>query len=306
MKNLLKEPLIHFLLFGLILFGLFSLTANNEQDNITITMPDAKKSQLAFSFEKTYQRKPSEQELAVLIQNNYKMQLAFQKGVEMGLLDGDEVIQRRIQQKVEFIVEDVANNLNPNNEELEAFLEANREDYLSDQVFSFEHVYLDPSKHHNFKDKQDETLVKVNNIDTLHNELSQEKLTKNDAKSDVKIDSKNKAKQLMSLSDDIFLEYQYDNISNALVARYFGSQFAEALQTMPLDSWQQGVKSGYGKHIVKLTMRVGGELQTLDEVKSQVKKDWLIEQRKLSLASFYKQLFEEYSVDTREFNRVGH
>lgn len=298
MKNLLKEPLIHFLLFGLILFGIFSLTADNEQDNITITLSEAKKAQLVFSFEKTYQRKPSEQELAVLINNNYKMQVASQKGIEMGLLDGDEVIQRRIQQKVEFIVEEVANSLNPSDEELKAFLEANRENYLSDQLFSFQHVYLDPLKHQNFRVKQDETLVKVNKIDNFNSGSAQENLTK--------ADEKKKTNQLMSLSDDIFLEYQYSNISHALVTRNFGSQFAETLQTMPLGNWLQDVKSGYGKHIVKLTIREGGEFQALDEVKYQVKKDWLIEQRTLNLASFYKQLFEEYSVDTREFNRVSH
>ena len=99
MKTLLKEPLLHFLLLGAALFYFYSLVNDNQANDNEITLSAAKIVQLKYSFEKTRQRQPTEEELAALVNNYFKEQVAYQKGVEMGLLAGDGIIQKRIQQK---------------------------------------------------------------------------------------------------------------------------------------------------------------------------------------------------------------
>lgn len=280
MKTLLKEPLLHFLLLGAVLFLVYSPSASEQDASGVIKLTASKRAQLEYSFEKTRQRKPSKQELNALINSYYKEQVAYQKGVEMGLLNGDGVIQRRVQQKVEFIVEDAVNNIAPSDEQLADFLRAHSEDYRSEKIFSFSQLYFDTAKHVDVTVKMDEVLRQINSLsDNGHNSAKPQEV------------------QLLALSDNIYLDYQYTNISYALVARYFGSQFADALVTMPMDTWQEEIKSGYGLHLVQLTMRRGGELQPLDKVREQVKQDWLNEQRKVSLGSFYQQLFVEYDID---------
>ncbi|MEI6895392.1 MAG: peptidylprolyl isomerase [Colwellia sp.] len=277
MKTLLKEPLLHFLLLGAVLFYLYAITANSESGDDKIAISQANITQLQYSFEKTRQRKPSEQELDALIKNFLKEQVAYQKGVEMGLLDGDTIIQKRIQQKVEFIVEDLASGYEPSDEELTAFLNAHRDDYRSERVFSFMQLYFDPTKHDDLNTRLDNTLMKINSL------ASTEQTSEN----------------LLALSDNIYLDYQYSDISYGLVARYFGSEFADSLMKMPMDSWQSEVKSGYGLHLVSLTARRGGQVQSLAEVRTQVKKDWLNQQRQISLDNFYQALFVEYQVDSQ-------
>ena len=282
MKALLKEPLLHFLLFGAALFYLYSLTDNSQNEN-KISLPANKITQLSFGFEKTRQRKPNEQELKALISNYYKQQVAYKVGVEMGLLEGDGVIQKRIQQKVEFIVEDAVNNLDPSDEQLTTFLNTHSDDYRSEQIFSFTQLYFDPTKHTDITVKVGSALAQINALDEIeHSSAMRIELEK---------------AQLLPLADNIYLDYQYTNISYALVARYFGRQFADSLVQLPLDIWQQEIKSGYGLHLVKLTERSGGAIQSLVQVRAKVKQDWLNEQRQQSLDDFYQALFKEYGVE---------
>ena len=274
MKTLLKEPLLHFLLLGAALFYFYSLVNDNQTNDNEITLSAAKIVQLKYNFEKTRQRQPTEEELAALVNNYFKEQVAYQKGVEMGLLDGDGIIQKRIQQKVEFIVEDSVSRLEPDDAELSSFLKEHQDDYRSEQVFSFVQLYFDPSKHRDVTAILTKTMAQITALD----------------------ETEHTAVKLMPLSDNIFLDYQYTDVSYAFVARYFGSKFAEALVTMESGKWLVDVKSGYGEHIVKLKTKQGGELQPLAAVRAQVKEAWLNEQRKQSLAKFYQDLFVEYQV----------
>ncbi|KGJ87354.1 peptidyl-prolyl cis-trans isomerase [Colwellia psychrerythraea] len=275
MKTFLKEPLLHFLLLGAALFYFYALVNDNQANDNEISISAAKIVQLKYSFEKTRQRQPSEEELAALVNNYLKEQVAYQKGVEMGLLAGDGIIQKRIQQKVEFIVEDSVSRLEPDDAELSGFLKAHPDDYRSEQFFSFVQLYFDPSKHRNVTAVLTKTLAQITALD----------------------ETEHTAVKLMPLSDNIFLDYQYTDVSYAFVARYFGSKFADSLVKLSMNTWQQKIQSGYGVHLVQLTQRTGGEIQSLDKVREQVKQDWLNEQRKLSLAKFYQQLFAEYNIN---------
>lgn len=275
MKTLLKEPLLHFLLLGAALFYFYLLTGNNPTGDDKISLSENKIAQLQYSFEKTRQRPPNKQELDALIHNYFKEEVAYKKGVEMGLLENDSIIQKRIQQKLEFIIEDATTSREPSDAELSKFLTAHSDDYRSPQIFNFTQLYFDPSKHQDVFTKMGNTLRQV----MATNEAEQTSTT------------------LLPLSDNIYLEYQYTDISHALVARYFGSKFANTLTTMPMNTWQKAVESGYGWHLVKLTSKEGGQIQPLAQVQAQVKKDWLNEQRRISLETFYQKLFAEYQVD---------
>lgn len=275
MKALLKEPLLHFLLLGAALFLIYSLRSKGQTNN-EITIPASKIAQITYSFEKTRQRKPTKAELDALIENYFKEQVAYLKGVEMGLLDGDGIIQKRVQQKLEFIVEDAVTNLDPSDEQLTVFLQNHNDDYRSDRVFSFTQLYFDPSKHQDVKQSMQLALAK----------LSSQTSPRSDA-------------DLLALSDNIYLELSYLNLPYHQVARFFGSKFADALVTMTTDSWQQNVKSGYGVHIVQLHAKTGGEIQSLAQVKVQVKQDWLNQQRQNTIKDFYQALFKEYQVNQK-------
>ena len=274
MKTILKEPLLHFLLLGAALFLIYSFTTQASGESGSINLSDAKIEQLRFSFEKTRQRQPSAEELDALMLNELKQRVAYKKAVEMGLLAGDSIVQKRLQQKLEFIVEDAVSALQPTDKQLTEFLLAHEEDYRSDKVFSFTQLYFDAQQHDDVTATMQAVMQQVEAMDP-------------EAPSEAR---------LLAMSDNIFMPVKTISMSYRHVARHLGSSFADALAVMPMDQWHSGIKSGYGMHIVKLIDQSGGELQSLNQVRKKVTSHWLQAQRQQSLEHFYQNLFEEYKV----------
>jgi hypothetical protein len=271
MKSIIKEPLLHFLLLGGVLLYLYSFVQDDTGlGKKAITVSEARIEQLEYRFKKTYQRMPDERERKALIDDYLKEEVAYKKGIEMGLLEGDSIIKKRVRQKLEFIIEDVVNNAEPNDQQLMFFLQGREDEYRSDEHFSFLQVYLNPNKHSD---------IKADMGDLLRALQEQSEKSKD------------------GLGDPIFLDYVYTDITYRDVARFFGSEFAESLKSLDSDVWQQGIRSGYGEHIVMLTKKSGGELQPLNQIREPLKQAWLNQQRQDTLKKFYESLFKEYNIN---------
>jgi len=80
------------------------------------------------------------------------------------------------------------------------------------------------------------------------------------------------------------------------VTRTFGSEFAQALETLPVGSWQGPMRSAFGLHLVMLTAREPGRQATLDEVRAPLERDWLQARTQAAQEAFFKRLRAKYSV----------
>ena len=80
------------------------------------------------------------------------------------------------------------------------------------------------------------------------------------------------------------------------IGRLFGAIFAENLATLEVGSWQGPVRSGYGLHLVRIDERVDGRSASLDEVRDEVRRDFMSERRNESNDSLMRQLRERYTV----------
>ncbi len=270
MRFIIKEPLLHFLLLGAGLFVLFSLLQSEpDASDRQIVVSENKITQLTEIFKKTYQRLPVAAEKQALIDNYVKQELAFEMGKELGLLENDSIIKNRVKQKLEFIIEDSVNIIEPDDNTLQEFISNNLNDYKTEPLFSFRQVYFNQSKHDNV----------FNSMDKLKRQLVLDE--------NIIFDKQ---------GDTIFLDDSYMNVNGQQVSRYFGSQFLDALRTLPLNEWQTKVRSGYGLHLVKLSSRELGKPSKLSDIKQKVKQDWLNQQRKQSLKKFYEESLKRYVV----------
>ena len=144
MRRLLREPLAHFLLGGAALFLLYGRVAGPEAvgpDRIVVS--EDRVAMLARSFERTWLRPPSEPELDGLIDDYVTEEVLYREALALGLDRDDLVVRRRMRQKLEFLNDHLANR-EPSDEELGAFLEANRERFLVPQRLSFSQVFVRP------------------------------------------------------------------------------------------------------------------------------------------------------------------
>ncbi len=108
--RVLREPLVHFLLLGGVLFLIFGLTNQTGTTNSDqrIVVSAGRIEQLATVFGKTWQRPPTSKELKGLIDDFVLEEVYYRQAVAMGIDRDDTIIRRRLRQKLEFLTDDVS------------------------------------------------------------------------------------------------------------------------------------------------------------------------------------------------------
>src|SRR5262245_3897697 len=109
MKRLLREPLLHFLFLGGILFAAHALLNRSPKvESSDLIVSGAQIEYLAARFMQFHQRAPAQDELKGLIDQYVREEVLAREALKLGLDRDDAVIRRRLQQKMEFIVTDFA------------------------------------------------------------------------------------------------------------------------------------------------------------------------------------------------------
>jgi hypothetical protein len=153
-KNLIREPLVHFLIIGAGLFLLFGWgggpvplpagQAGLPSAKIIIAPSDI--DQMIAAFTRTWQRPPTEADMKVLVDNFVRDEIYYREALAMGLDRDDSVIRRRMRQKMEFIFEDITAQAEPTDEELLAYMKTHPDAYRIDPQIAFRHVYFNVDK----------------------------------------------------------------------------------------------------------------------------------------------------------------
>ena len=272
MKKLIKDPLLHFLLIGALLFLVFELIKSPEvvqENNIVITRGDIEA--LQANFTRTWQRPPTEDELSGLINDKVRGEIAFREAVAMGLDQDDAVIRRRLRMKMELLVEDVAGLSPSTDEDLETYLEENRESFHQQPQLSFMHVYLNSDKRGvGVEDDARQILAKLSaaGIDADPESFSDSNM----------------------LPKELPLYYIND------IGRLFGVDFSRQILEVKPGTWTGPVWSTYGLHLVYVRERIEGRDPELDEVRKEVEREWSAKRRRDFKEETYKKLRERYTV----------
>ncbi len=113
MRKILKEPLFHFLLLGALIFALYGIVNRKTDDEGTIIIDDFDINNIIASWEMQWKRLPTDEELKNLIQQNIKQEIFYQEALKMNLDHNDEIIKRRLSQKMQFLSNDLASMNEP-------------------------------------------------------------------------------------------------------------------------------------------------------------------------------------------------
>jgi len=271
MKRIFKEPLVHFLLIGVVLFVAYSfLSARDETPRDAIIVSAGKIEHLEALYARTWQRPPTRTELEGLVNDYLREEVAYREGMAVGLDRDDTIIRRRIRQKLEFIAEDIASQIEPSDDELAEYLTTHADQFRVDPHLTFRQVYLN-------SDKRGDAVL--NDARDLLIAL----------KGDPWIDASTRG-------DRILLEHGYADVPLREVASLFGQRFAAAIVEIEMGSWQGPIESGYGVHLVFVNDRSEARLPELDEVRDQVRREWDNVRRLEAIDSFYRNMLEKYEV----------
>jgi PPIC-type PPIASE domain len=276
MKRLIREPFLHFLLLGALIFiGHRFLSKRDDDLPKKIVITQGQITSMMVGFSRTWQRPPTREELERLIRDRVREEVYSREAVAMGLDQDDPVIRRRLQQKLEFVTDDVAALAEPTDAELAAYLKAHADSFHVDRKFTFSQVYLDPGKHG-------------------------ERLTQDVNQLLIQLQQKGRDVDLYSLGDAFLLEHRFEAVAATEISKQFGDKFVTKLADVPIGQWLGPVESGYGIHLVFVEQRTEGRLPELAQVRDAVRRELTNVRRLESNEKFFQNLLERYSVTVEE------
>lgn len=266
--RLSREPLVHFLLIGLLLFALYAMLGGGGADR-SIRVDDKVLAGLTAQFQATWQRPPTADELNALVESHIRDEIFYREGVALGLDRDDPAIKRRVRQKFETVAEESEAAAPPTDVELNAWLRNNGDRYADPVLISFEQVTVDPARH----DGSIEAAV----------QLARQALAAGADPADI--------------SASRMLPSRFDLFPLDLVERDFGADFAKALPGLRSGQWEGPVRSGYGTHLVRIEKRVPGRLPPLDEVRTAVARDFEAARRTNAAEAYFRQIRDDYRIE---------
>ena len=146
LARLLREPLVHFLLLGGVLFAIFGRGGPSDAGiaDRQIVVSEADIDRLAEGFSRTWHRPPAADELEAQIRDYIREEVLYRTALALGLDKDDTIIRRRLRQKMEFLFEDAVPP--PQEAELRAYLQAHAEKFRTQPLISFRQVFVSQSR----------------------------------------------------------------------------------------------------------------------------------------------------------------
>src|SRR5688572_1680648 len=271
MRNLLREPLLHFLLLGVLIFAVFKFVSSETSQPGKILISKGRIESLEIAFSRTWRRPPTASELEGLIRDYVREEVFAREAVALGLDKDDTIIRRRLRQKLEFVSEDVAAHAEPSDEQLREYLKEHADAFRGDRRFTFKQVYLNSQQRGT----------------NLRRDASQllAQLRRSGGQTDIS-----------TLGDSLLLENGFKGIAAAEVVKQFGEQFAATLGEMRAGQWEGPIESGFGVHLVLMTERTDGSMPALEDVRAAVRREWSNARRLETNEKFYRTLLQRYNV----------
>jgi len=275
MRRLLREPLLHFLLIGAALFGVYRFTSGaagsaDPSRQIQLSLDDL--GQLELGFESQWQRPPTSDELDRLVENKIQEEVLYREALALGLDKDDTIVRRRMAQKMGFLAEDVASAHEPTSDELRTWYTANTAEFALPARVSFSHRYFSPDKR-GVRARDDAAAA----LPALAGQPQD-------------------AKRAAALGDPFMFQDYYADRTAEQLAKEFGPKFAEAVAALVPGAWRGPIESGYGWHLVFVDTLVPGRVPAFEEVEPDVKIAWLAAAKERARAEAYAAMRAKYTV----------
>lgn len=275
MKRLSREPLVHFLVLGAILFGAYAYlqqrTGVAEQSKqIRLTVDDL--SQMVTVFRSQWRRDPTAEDLRALVEDKVQEEVLYREALALGIDKDDTIVRRRMAQKMQFLAEDVAAAREPAQEELAKWYETSRDQFALPPRLSFRHLYFSPDRRGGHA--RDDAAAALSRLAGQPEDSG----------------------IAATLADAFMFQEYYRDRAPEFLGKEFGPNFAVAVAKLSTGSWQGPVESGFGWHLVFIDAMIPGRVPPFEEIEADVKAAWLAEQKAQAWQKAYRDMRAKYTV----------
>jgi PPIC-type PPIASE domain len=287
--QILREPLLHFLVIGAVLFAAYAWLNRDGNDvgmpQVRIAESDVRWLKETFALER--QREPDQEELRGLLREFVKEQLLARQAQELGLDKDDIVVRRRLAQKMTFLLQDNSRRAEPSEDDLHRLYEAQRSQLRTDQArtdqaqggprtlftrprISFMQIYFSPDKRADAAANAREAL---------------RELSRSDAPPPVD-----------DLGDRLAGKSEFKDADERAVANQLGARFAAKVFALEPGPWQGPIESSQGFHLVRVTGLVPAQLRPFDEIRPQLVELWQEQSQREAEERYFVDLLKKYRV----------
>ena len=271
---------MHFLVLGGLLFLLFEWRGGSAGPGGTrISITPGLVEHLAAGFARTWQRPPTDAELKGLVDEQVKEEIATREAIAMGLDRDDAIVRRRLRQKLEFLVEDVADQVPATDAELQAWLDAHPDVFRAESRLALRQVFLSPEKRGARAHEDAERLL-------------------------ARLRAAGPRAPAETLGDASMLPAEMPAGPLSEVSRVFGSELATKVDALVAGEWSGPLGSSYGLHLVLVTEKETAQTPPLSAIRPLVEREFQAERRRAQLEALYERLLRKYTVSI-EMPREG-
>jgi hypothetical protein len=255
---LLREPLLHFIVLGGVVFaGDQSLRARRPEVREIVVGPEVER-EARNLFRTAQGREPSEREVSIMRERWVDNEVLYREGMAMRLEQGDATLRERVIFKAINVIESNLRLPEADESELRAYFQAHREKYEDQARYDFSEAV--PS------DSGDAALRR---FAAALNGGAQV-----DIQSGLRI---------------------FQGRPRNTVVDAFGPEFVTALDQMPLNEWQV-LASSSGLRVVRIESRTPGETVSFEDVRHAVLLDWRDSKAAELRTAAVRELGKKYTV----------
>ncbi len=279
-SRFIKDPLLHFLLAGGVLFIILS-TLKPPEDDVGIIID--REALLTFIQYRSKAFEPSaaaalldamtpEQRLKLI--NDYMREEAlYREASAMGLDEGDYVIRQRMIQKLEFIADAALPKSRPADEELMSFYRDNRDKYAVPPGATFSHVFI------SFRNLPRQEVEKK--AQEMLDQLNSNGATFQDA---------------VRYGDRFPFHTNYVERTRAYIHGHLGAEATDLIfsDAAPFGEWIGPVFSDYGAHLIYITARTPLKTLPFADVRERATQDWAREKAAENKKTVFDAVVQEY------------
>jgi len=267
MARLVREPFVHFAVLGAAIFIAYRALAPASVNDAEIVVTADRIAALGAQFSGTHNgRPPNDEELRRLVDHHVRDEMLYRDAIALGLDRDDPVVRNRILQKAEILRGD-ALSVEPDDAELQRYLDAHRDEFDIPARVSFEQIYFDPSKD---GDNVDAVVARARR--SLAGGAGVE------------------------ASDRSLLPAAMSRVSPGDISAQFGEVFTQALALIHDDAWHGPVVTTFGVHLVRITWRGEPTRATLDNARVVIAREWTRAHAEDMKEQFYRELATRYTV----------
>jgi parvulin-like peptidyl-prolyl isomerase len=262
LKGWLKEPMVHFVLLGGLVFVVSEQLAEDVAEENRIVIDNRIKTEIVQEFQQKKRRAPSQQEMDKMLDGWLRNELLYRKGLDMGLAENDPMIRDRIIQKTIFLFKNLAGLKEPSDQQLKQWYQDKAANYQKQPSYDFEHFLL--------REQDEGVNQRVEAI--LAKLLAGEEAT-----------------------DFKHLYHSFVGRNRASLSVTFGEEFVNDLDKVKIGEWRK-VKSTKGWHLLRLKTRIQQPLPELEQIETVVRKDWQRQQQNDQVVRLIEELRNTYTI----------